>query len=164
MIDEAWNYAQQSVLGSCIIDSRAVGLVLFDLSDDDFQGINRTIFSIIREKYTTGKPVDPVSVVDALGGGVEYRKYIIELMDITPTAANVKTYAGICRERSKVNRYRELGEQLAGVESAKDAAEILPMLRGQGARHVFPHRPSWILSIRTSPHLGNDAHGFKEKR
>ena len=38
MIDEAWTYAQQSVLGSCIIDSRAVGLVLFDLSDDDFQG------------------------------------------------------------------------------------------------------------------------------
>ena len=48
-------------------------------------------------------------------------------------------------------------------EAFEDAAEILPMLRGQGARHVLPHRPSWILSIRTSPHLGNNAHGFEEE-
>lgn len=142
MIDEAWNYAQQSVLGSCLIDSRAVGLVLFDLSEDDFQGINQTIFTIIREMYTTGKPVDPVSVVDALGGGVEYRKYIIELMGITPTAAYVKKYASICRERSKVNRFRELGEQLAAVENAKDAAEIL-----RGINHIGVGRgmESWTM-------------------
>ena len=37
------------------------------------------------------------------------------------------------------------------------------MLRGQGTRHVFPHRPPWILSIRTFPHFSNDAHGFIEK-
>ena len=30
-------------------------------------------------------------------------------------------------------------------------------------RHVFPHRPSWIFSIRTFPHFSNDAHGFVEK-
>ena len=48
-------------------------------------------------------------------------------------------------------------------EAFEDAAEILPMLRGQGARHVFPHRPSRILSIRTFPHFSNDAHGFVEK-
>lgn len=152
MTDEAWTYAQQSVLGSCIIDSRAVGLVLFDLSEEDFQGINRTIFTIIREKYTTGKPVDPVSVVDALGGGVEYRKYIIELMDITPTAANVKTYAGICRERSKVNRYRELGEQLAAVETAKDAAELISSVnRIQVGRGM----PFWTLSQAFKDYFDN---------
>lgn len=131
MTDEAWTYAQQSVLGSCLIDSRAIGAVLFELSEDDFQDVNRTIFTIIREKYTTGKPVDPVSVLDELGGSQEYRKYIVDLMDITPTAANVKTYAAICREKSKVSRFRELGEQLAAVESAKDAAEIL-----RGINHV----------------------------
>lgn len=125
MTDEAWTYAQQSVLGSCLIDSRAIGAVLFELSEDDFQDVNRTIFTIIREKYTTGKPVDPVSVLDELGGSQEYRKYIVDLMDITPTAANVKTYAAICREKSKVSRFRELGEQLAAVESAKDAAELI---------------------------------------
>ena len=48
-------------------------------------------------------------------------------------------------------------------EAFEDEAEILPMLRGQGARHVFPHRPSRIFSIRTFPHFSNDAHGFVEK-
>ena len=142
MTDEAWTYAQQSVLGSCLIDSRAIGSVLFELSEDDFQDVNRTIFAIIREKYTTGKPVDPVSVLDALGGSQEYRKYIVDLMDITPTAANVKTYAGICREKSKVSRFRQLGEQLAAVESAKDAAEIL-----RGINHIGVGRgmDSWTM-------------------
>lgn len=143
MTDEAWTYAQQSVLGSCLIDSRAIGAVLFELSEDDFQDVNRTIFTIIREKYTTGKPVDPVSVLDELGGSQEYRKYIVDLMDITPTAANVKTYAAICREKSKVSRFRELGEQLAAVESAKDAAEIL-----RGINHVGVGRgmESWTIA------------------
>ena len=143
MIDEAWTYAQQSVLGSCLIDSRAIGSVLFELSEDDFQDVNRTIFTIIREKYTTGKPVDPVSVLDALGGSQEYRKYIVDLMDITPTAANVKTYAAICQEKSKVSRFRQLGEQLAGVESAKDAAEIL-----RGINHIGVGRgmESWTIA------------------
>ena len=142
MQDEAWTYAQQSVLGSCLIDSRAIGAVLFELSEDDFQDVNRTIFTIIREKYTTGKPVDPVSVLDALGGGQEYRKYIVDLMDITPTAANVKTYAAICREKSKVSRFRQLGEQLTAVENAKDAAEIL-----RGINHIGVGRgmDSWTM-------------------
>ena len=143
MTDEAWTYAQQSVLGSCLIDSRAIGAVLFELSEDDFQDVNRTIFTIIREKYTTGKPVDPVSVLDELGGSQEYRKYIVDLMDITPTAANVKTYAAICREKSKVSRFRELGEQLAAVESANDAAEIL-----RGINHIGVGRgmDSWTIA------------------
>ena len=143
MTDEAWTYAQQSVLGSCLTDSRAIGAVLFELSEDDFQDVNRTIFTIIREKYTTGKPVDPVSVLDELGGSQEYRKYIVDLMDITPTAANVKTYAAICREKSKVSRFRELGEQLAAVESANDAAEIL-----RGINHIGVGRgmDSWTIA------------------
>lgn len=143
MTDEAWTYAQQSVLGSCLIDSRAIGSVLFELSEDDFQNVNRTIFTIIREKYTTGKPVDPVSVLDALGGSPEYREYIVQLMDITPTAANVKTYASICREKSRVSRYREMGEKLTSVDSSTAAADIL-----REANHVSVGRgmESWSMA------------------
>ena len=48
-------------------------------------------------------------------------------------------------------------------EAFEDEAEILPMLRGQGARHVFPHRPSWIFSIGIFPHFSDNAHGFEEE-
>lgn len=152
MRDEAWTMAQQSVIGSCLIDSRAIGTVLFELSDDDFQGINRTIFNIIRDKYTTGKPVDPVSVLAELGAEKEYREYIVQLMDITPTAANVKTYAAICREKSKVSRFRELGNQLATVESAKDAAELI-----QSVNHIQVGRGMtyWTLAQAYKDYFDN---------
>ena len=48
-------------------------------------------------------------------------------------------------------------------EAFEDAAEILPMLRGQDGWHVFPHRPSWIFSIRIFPHFSDNAHGFEEE-
>ena len=48
-------------------------------------------------------------------------------------------------------------------ETFEDEAEILPTLRGQGARHVFPHCPSWIFSIAIFPHFSDHAHGFIEK-
>ena len=48
-------------------------------------------------------------------------------------------------------------------EAFEDAAEILPMLRGQHGWHVFPHRPSWIFSIGISPHFSDNAHGFEEE-
>ena len=48
-------------------------------------------------------------------------------------------------------------------EAFEDAAEILPMLRGQHGWHVFPHRPSWIFSIGIFPHFSDNAHSFEEE-
>ena len=48
-------------------------------------------------------------------------------------------------------------------EAFEDAAEILPMLRGQDGWHVLPHRPSWIFSIGIFPHFSDNAHGFEEE-
>ena len=125
MQDEAWTMAQQSVLGSCLIDQRAVGSVVFSLEEADFQDVNQSIFTIIRDKYLSGKPVDPVCVVDALGGGAECREYVVQLMQITPTASNIRYYADICRERSRIARYRDIGKSLADVTSSAEAAEIV---------------------------------------
>ena len=45
----------------------------------------------------------------------------------------------------------------------EDLPEILPIVRGQRARHVFPDSPPWVFSIRRLPHLPYDAHGLKEQ-
>lgn len=142
MIDEAWTYAQQAVIGSCLIDQRAIGSVVFALSEDDMQDVNRSIFRIIRDRYTSGKSVDAVSVLDALGGDAEYRRYLKELMDITPTAANIKSYAEICKARSRVHRYRELGEKLGSIDNPQEAAELI-----RSANHISIGKgmESWTL-------------------
>ena len=48
-------------------------------------------------------------------------------------------------------------------EAFEDAAEILPMLRGQHGWHVFENSPSRIFSIGIFPHFSDNAHGFEEE-
>ena len=124
-IDERWVYAQQSILGSVLIDPRCAGKLVFRVGEDDFVEVYRTIYTAIRDLYTTGKAVDPVTVLDRLGGGAEYFKLLKELMDITPTAANIDSYIGVCRECSMIYRYKQIGEALMGIESAADAEDVL---------------------------------------
>lgn len=108
MIDESWLYAQQSILGSVLISPECAGKIVFGVSAQDFVSTYRTVYEAIRDLYTTGKAVDPVAVLDRVGGGDEYRKLLAELMEVTPTAANIDTYIGICRERSRVQQYLSL--------------------------------------------------------
>lgn len=124
-IDEKWVYAQQSILGSVLIEPKCAGKLVFQLSENDFIEVYRTIYTAIRDLYTTGKAVDPVSVLHRIDGGNEYRHLIIDLMELTPTAANINDYIAICRERSLIYRYKQVGEELREVESVTDAEEIL---------------------------------------
>ena len=146
-MDESWTLAQQSVLGACLIDSRVIGSAVFALGDTDFQGANKSVFLAIRDLYTGGKPIDIVSVLDRLGGGAEYRGYLAQLMDITPTAANVQSYIGICRERSRVARYREIGLQLMDVDSSAAGAELI-----QGSNGITVGRGMQSSTMREALH------------
>lgn len=141
-MDQSWVYAQQSVLGACLIDDSVVGRTVFGLGEGDFQDINKTIYRAMRDLYTSGKTVDPVTVLNAIGGEPDYRRYIAELMEITPTSANIDSYIGICRERSRVARYRALGEQLTEVSTSKDGAELI-----SGANNISISNaiPCWSL-------------------
>lgn len=151
--DEVWITAQQSVIGSCLIDQRAVGSIVFNLCEDDFQDVNRTLYRIIRERYTTGKAVDPVAVLGDLAGsgdGKAYKDYIMQLVEVTPSAANIKTYADICYERSRLNRYKQMAEKVLSATNADDADKIVRNAAtisvrmgmscwtfGEGIRHYF---------------------------
>lgn len=124
-MDESWMMAQQSVLGACLIEEKVVGKIIFGLSEDDFTGANRSIYIAMRDLYTTGKRVDPVTVLHALNADSSYRDYVVQLMDITPTAAGADSYIGICRERSRLHRYHEIGQELAEVRTSKEASALV---------------------------------------
>ena len=124
-ISEQWVYAQQSILGSVLIDSRCAGKIIFGLGSEDFVDAYRSIYEAIRNLYATGKPVDPVSVLDTIGGGPAARQLLADLMEITPTAANIDAYIDICRKCSQLHKYQTMGDALAQAESAEQAEEIL---------------------------------------
>lgn len=124
-ISEQWVYAQQSILGSVLISPECAGKIVFGVGPEDFLDVYRTIYIAIRDLYTTGKPIDPVIVLQKIGGGEDYKKLLLELMEITPTAANIDSYIDICRQCSQLHKYQLMGDALAQVESAEKAQEIL---------------------------------------
>ena len=97
--------AEQSVLGSMLIDSRCVAEVIGILRPDDFfLPQNKDIYETIYTMFNFSETIDPVTVLEKMKvRGVADDKtsaYLMELMEVTPTAANVGQYAGIVRDRA----------------------------------------------------------------
>ena len=97
--------AEQAVLGSILIDSRCVADVVGIVTPDDFfLQQNREIFETVYTMFNFSQTIDPVTVLNKMKElGVHHdnsRDYILQLMEITPTAANAVRYAGIVREKA----------------------------------------------------------------
>lgn len=118
-----WTDAQYSVLGSALIEPKVVPRVLAQTSEDDFSGPCRTVYAAMAEVFNSGFPVDVVSVASKLGA--DYRGFLKQLMEITPTAANVDSYIAICREQSRVLACREIGKEMTACEDSQSARQLL---------------------------------------
>ena len=118
-----WLAAQYSVLGSALIDERAAARVMAETDETDYNGVCRTVYNAMLDVYKTGRAVDPVSVGAVLGA--EYRKFLAQLMEVTPTAANLGQYIDICREQARILQLREIGSLLQSAQSSDEASELL---------------------------------------
>ena len=97
--------AEQAVLGSILIDSRCVADIVGIVSPQDFYlKQNREIFETIYTMFNFSQTIDPVTVLNKMKELGVYqdnsRDYILQLMEITPTAANAARYANIVREKA----------------------------------------------------------------
>ena len=110
--------AEQSVLGSLLIDKDAIVKVA-DLirSDDFYKDTHRMIFEAMLEIYEKREPVDILSLTNkleeknqlALIGG---RSYLADLANKVPTASNVAFYAGIVQRKATMRRLINVGSQI----------------------------------------------------
>ena len=109
--------AEQSVLGSMLIDANCVKDVMEQLRPDDFYlKQNREIFETIYSMFVYSKPIDGVTVAGEMEKNGTYeesttRPYLAQLMDVTPTSANVMEYVGIVRDKALL---RETARELLG--------------------------------------------------
>ena len=124
--------AEQAVLGSILIDSRCVADVVGIITPDDFYlKQNREIFETIYTMFNFSQTIDPVTVLDKmkeLGLHQENsRDYILQLMEITPTAANVVRYANIVREKAMLRGLAQASTDIAEMvhEEVGTASEML---------------------------------------
>jgi replicative DNA helicase len=112
--------AEQAVLGGLMLDVSAWDQVADMVRTKDFyRPDHRLIVDAIAELAGNGKPVDVVTVSEQLqklgelenAGGLPY---LATLSRDTPTAANVRAYAELVRERSLLRQLIEAGTEIAG--------------------------------------------------
>lgn len=95
--------AQAAVLGAMLIDADCIADVLADTSETMFvSSAYRTVYGCIRQLFQEAQPVDPVTVGAALKerAGQDYGELLVQLMDVTPTSANVGSYVEILSGRA----------------------------------------------------------------
>lgn len=146
--------AEQAVLGSILIDARCIPEVVDALKPDDFYlRQNRDIYETIYSMFSYSATIDPVTVLDQMRQNGVYdennsRGYLLQLMEITPTAANVKEYVAIVKDKALLRRLAEASGQITamvqegtGTASAVlDAAEqkIYAIRQGRAAQGLEP--------------------------
>ena len=124
--------AEQAVLGSILIDSRCTADVVGIVTPQDFfLQQNREIFETIYTMFNFSQTIDPVTVLNKMKElGVHHdnsRDYILQLMEITPTAANVVRYANIVREKAMLRGLAKASTDISEMvsEEVGTAAEML---------------------------------------
>jgi replicative DNA helicase len=136
--------AEQSVLGCAMTHERALAEVTAILQSDDFyRPDHRIIFDAISQVYLSGKPVDIITVSDALdsksllekAGGLSY---ISSLPDLVPFISNAAQYADLVRQKAIIRRLIESMDQINALcyEDARDAGELLSL----AARKIYEIR------------------------
>ncbi len=118
-----WLEAQQSVLGSMLISAEIVPDVLSRIQDSDFNGPSLMVFQAIRSLFSQGIPVDVVSVRDKLGA--EMSPYLMQLMDVTPTAANYDVYVEMAKKQAKVQQLKAIGQMMADCDDADRLQDLV---------------------------------------
>ncbi|MEO8188045.1 MAG: DnaB-like helicase N-terminal domain-containing protein, partial [Burkholderiaceae bacterium] len=126
--------AEQSVLGGLLLDNTAWDRIADLIGTTDFyRQDHQYIFGAISRLVDASKPADSVTVFEALrntgraeqAGGLIY---LNSLAQNTPSAANIRRYAELVRERSVLRRLVTAGDEIATSAlnpAGKDTKQIL---------------------------------------
>lgn len=129
------NSAEASVIGSMLIEPRCVPELMQELTAEDFtDGTLRLYFETIRRNFLQRIPLDIVTVVSSLGVGEEaqnrHAAKMVDLMTMTPTAANCLYYARIIRDRRQLRQIQAACAAAAQGKTLEDARELLTKAAG----------------------------------
>ena len=111
--------AEQSVLGSILIAPESFDKIAGIVVSDDFYFENhRQIYMAMQELFLKNKDIDPVLVVDTLVKLGAYddesgKEYLRTLAEIVPSPANVRDYANIVRDKSRLRALISVCEDVA---------------------------------------------------
>jgi replicative DNA helicase len=144
--------AEQSVLGGLLLENEALDRIADILNQADFyRHDHRLIYSHIAKLIEQNRPADIVTVAESLENSAELSSvggiaYLGALAQNTPTAANIRRYAEIVRERSIMRKLVEVGSGIA--ESAYNP-------QGRDAQQLLDEAEAKIFQIAESGNRGS---------
>lgn len=126
--------AEQSVLGGLLLDNSAWDRLGDSLKESDFYRFDHClIFHCIAQLIAESKPADVISVFDALqmsgkadeAGGIDY---LNSLARNTPSAANIRHYAQIVRDRSILRQLITVSDEISASAFETKGKEVKQIL------------------------------------
>ena len=124
--------AEQSVIGSMIMDQEAIVAASELLTGEDFYNRQYGIlFEAMVELNNEGSPVDLVTLQNRLKEKdvppeVSSLEFVRDLLNVVPTSANIKYYANIVSEKAILRRLIRLNEEIANTcYAGKESLEYI---------------------------------------
>ena len=149
--------AEQSLLGCMFIDNEIASDVLNVLGENDFYiESHQRIINAVKAVYQERRPIDIVTVADKLDGNGELAsvdgiQYLTELAQITPSAANYKSYLEIVK-RDSTNRklIRAANEIIEHAQKSDDEADSIQFAESKLYSIAQTRDTSEVTDVRES--------------
>ena len=146
--------AEQAALGAMLIDADCIKDVMDKLQPEDFYiKQNREIFETIYTMFSFSRAIDGVTVAEEMQKNGTFdsqttRSDLVQLMEITPTSANVMEYVAIIRDKSLLRGLARAAGEITGMvqeglgeaNAILEAAEqkVYAVRRGRSAQELVP--------------------------
>jgi replicative DNA helicase len=134
--------AEQALIGGLLIDNSAWDRIADVVRETDFyRDDHRRIFRHIGKLIQRGRPADVVTVYESIEQSNEIDQtgglaYLGEIANATPSAANIRRYAEIVRERAILRRLVTVGDEIAG-NALNPAGRDVKQLLDDAERRIF---------------------------
>ena len=133
--------AEQSVLGSILIDPECFNVIAGILKSEDFYIDSHVqIYLAMQDLYLQNRSIDVVTLIDTLVHRGVYdektsQSYIKLIADVVPSAANVADYAQIVKDKSILRSLITASEEIS--ESAYSAEDDASHILGNAEQRIF---------------------------
>ena len=140
--------AEKAVLGGIMLKNETWDIISSLVKEEDFhKEEHRLIYRTIHDLQDAGKPVDVITVQEAIEGNGDLPKlinsggkdYLTLLAKETPSVANIQSYADIIKQRSNLRRLIIAADNISKIAKESDAS---------GSDRIIDEAEESILSLR----------------
>ena len=140
--------AEKAVLGGIMLKNETWDIISGLVKEEDFhKEEHRLIYRTIHDLQDAGKPIDVITVQEAIEGNGDLPKlinsggkdYLTLLAKETPSVANIQSYADIIKQRSNLRRLIIAADNISKIAKESDAS---------GSDKIIDEAEESILSLR----------------